>query len=222
MINTDQCNYAHPKDLYCSKLGIFLLPEFSVCLTESAFLPHVHSHTSPTIFFLFIYQVLLFAPANLLSQCSRLTKNWRPGFHRGNCQPVWFLRQWREKKKTLPRHPIGTRQANGSNKIGQRRRRRLRQIQKAWRLYEKGAGGCRDERRQASQQSTAPLTPMQLYSSFYQYQLKAKQIRSRESRHLDHLLYWQPCMLWQHQSLFLLNQCAFMPSVNPFFVSSLS
>lgn len=49
-------------------------------------------------------------------------------------------------------------------------------------VCEKGAGGSRDERRQASQQSTTPLTSVQLDPCFYRHRLKSKANTSERER----------------------------------------
>lgn len=165
--------YVHPQD-YITLSWVFQLPLLPLSASDNlSFSYHALTNLSHNIFLL-IYQVLLFAPVKLLSQCSWLTKNWSLGFTEATVSQDSFNTQ---KKKTLLRHPIGTTQSNGSNTT---RQRCIRQIQKAWRVHEKGAGGSRDEHRQASQQSTTRLTSMQLDSCFYQHELKAKQICWRE------------------------------------------
>jgi len=60
---------------------------FSLCLLDSALLLHVHSEN----ICLFNYQILLYAPESLLSQCSRLTKNRSPGFTQATVSHSFFF-----------------------------------------------------------------------------------------------------------------------------------
>lgn len=135
---------------------------FFLCLCLSL----AYGHTPFPQYSLCIY-FLLFAPVNLLSHWSRLTKNWSPGFTEATVSQYSFYTM--EGRKNRLKHPVGTVQEKGSNKP---RQRRLRQIQKAWRVYEKGVGGSRDEHRQVSRWSAVPLTSMQLDSCFYQHNWK--------------------------------------------------
>lgn len=140
---------------------VFYFLLLSLCLSQ---LLHEHSHTSPTIF---LYSFIKSFFLHLRTFCHNAA-----GWQRTDAlvslrqlSASAVLTQWRVTKKPSSK-------ASNWNHTGKRlktRQRRLRQIQRAWRVCEKGAGGSRDEHRQASQQSAALLTPMQLDSRFYQH-----------------------------------------------------
>lgn len=188
---------------YVSGLLYFLL--LPLCLSASVFLLHVHTYLSHNILYAFTKSFFL----HLWVFCHNAA-HWQRAealVSQRQLSACIAFKQWRVEKNRL-RHPVGTMQANGSNKT---RQGRLRQTQKAWKVYEKGAGGSRDERRQVSQRSTVPLTSMQLDFCFYQHNwMQSKYVGEKGLFGVDirnHSLCWQPCMQWQHQSLFLLNQC---------------
>ena len=186
--------------LFLQSLVFYFLLLSSLCLSESGFLAFTYlSHN----IFLFIYRVL-FAPANLLSQCSRLTKNWSPGFTEATVSQYSFNTMGRKTKKTLLRHPIGTTQAKAGREDLDRHRKHEVYMKRELEDPEMSI----DRPRSNLQCRWHPCSwiPAFINTNWKQ----SKYVGEKGLFGIDiknHPLRWQPCMQWQRQSLFLLSQC---------------